>query len=179
MKQIKMHIVKTTHQNVDRPEKFFINYVSLGTDYHSGWGLRIDANKIISEETAMVDVLEPGDRVSADLWRGSFQDEDGISSGGKMITKTGVVESAHGDNGTHGFIKFDDGDFQSISLIRGDDGYPGSNIQPTDQTIIPTEKLVDYIYEKPEEPTPFHQCPEPYRRGIGMGFGRTEDGEAE
>jgi len=184
MRKIQMHIVKTTPQNVDEPDNIITTFVALGTDFRAGWGLPIHANKIVSEEVAEVEVFEIGDRVSAELKRGTYQDEDGISSGGKWVKKTGIIESCHGINDTSGFVKFDDGDIQSISLIRGDDGYPGRNIQSVtrDESMVDPENLKNYTYETPEELQSMDKidattCREPYRRGIGQGFGDTEDGD--
>jgi len=178
MRKIKMHIVQTQHNHGDGTETTF---VSIGTDYHSGWGLPMHAQKIISEKTDMIDVFEIGDRVIVELNRGSFQDEDGISSGGKWVKKTGIIDWVNtAANGLSGSIKFDDGDIQSVSLIRGDRGYPGRNIQPApDKTILPDEVLTDHYYfdDSPDDELPVTQCPEPYRRGIGQGFGSTEDGQ--
>jgi len=178
MKQIKMHIVKTQHNSGS--ENFNTTFVHMNnTRWINGWGLPMHAQKIISEKTDMVDVFEVGDRVICELKRGTYEDEDGISSGGRWIKKTGTVESTHGHDDTDGFVRFDDGDIQNISLIRGDNGYPGRNIQPaTIEIILPNEVLKNRSYiDDPIDESPFHECPEPYRRGIGQGFGPGEDGD--
>jgi len=175
MKQIQMHIVETDGFN----DRIDTTYVHLGTDYHNRWGLPAHHSKILSEKiNEMVDIFEIGDRVICEVHRGSYQDEDGISSGGKWVKKTGIVKSVHGEQDTAGFVRFDDGDIQNISLIRGDRGYPGRNIQPaTNEVVLPDEILKNTSYiDDPEIESPFHTCPEPYRRGIGQGFGPTEDG---
>jgi len=170
MKKVKMNIIETEGFGIET------HYVLLGTNYKNGWGLPMHTQRILSEKIGEVDVFELGDRVLAEVHRGSFQNEDGISTGGKWLKKIGVVVGVYGIDDMDGYIKFDDGDAQSVSLIRGDCGYPGRNIQPaTDEIIIPEEKLVNYIYEKPEGQT--LECPEPYRKGIGQGFGCSEDGE--
>ena len=175
MKRIKMNVVKT---DGFREGTIDTNYVGIDTDYHAGWGLPIHHTKIISEKIEMVAVFCEGDRVICELKRGSFQNEDGISSGDKWVRKTGMVDWVNiADDGLSGIVKFDDGDIQSISMIRGSDGYPGRNIQPAGNEIMfDSENLKNYVYERPEEPTPYNVCHEPYRRGIGQGFGDTEDG---
>ena len=175
MRTVEMHIVKTHHN--DDSERFVTTFVHIGTDYHAGWGLPMHAQKIVSEKTEQVEVFEIGDRVICEVHRGSYEDEDGISSGGKWVQKTGTVDSTHGREDTSGFVKFDDGDIQNISLIRGDRGYPGRNIQPApDAIVLPDEVLVNTSYLDDDDETIDTTCPEPYRRGIGQGFGPTEDG---
>lgn len=110
-------------------DKIDITYVHIGTDYHNGWGLPVHHSKILSEKIEMVDVFDIGDIVVCDVHRGSNENEDGISSGGKWVKKTGVVTDAYGKNGTEGFVKFYDGNNQSMSLIRGNKGFPGRDIQ--------------------------------------------------
>jgi len=175
MRQIKMHIVETEFNHGTGRE---ISFVEPGIDYHNGWGLPMHAQKIISEKTEMVDLFELGDRVICELKRGTYQNEDGISSGGKWINKTGIVDWVNtANNDLSGVVKFDDGDMQNISLIRGDHGYPGHNIQPAaNETVLPDEILINRYYfdDRPETKTPVY---EPYRRGIGQGFGPTEDGQ--
>lgn len=124
-----MHIVETQVNN--NPERNTVKtYVKLGTNYRAGLDLPANANKVIvSETTEMVDVFEVGDRFCCEINRGSKQNEDGIYTGGEWITKTGVVVSASGFNS--GFVEFDDFDQQSMSLIRGNIGYPYRNMQPT------------------------------------------------
>lgn len=132
MQKVPMTVVVTKYNLGDR---VCTSYVSPETDYKSGWGLPMHANRhIISAETKDVDVFQVGDRVACEIHRGAAEDDDGISTGGCWITKHGTVASAS-PNGTNGFVEFDDGDRQSISLIRGDSGYPGRNIQPTDSKI--------------------------------------------
>lgn len=127
MKKITMHVVKT----VDRAGYETTSFVEIGTDYHKGWGIPVSACKIISEKTEPVSVFEVGDRVIVDLWRGGAMDEDGVSSGGHAVTKCGIVTDVYGGtDGTHGFVRFDDGDKQSVRLIEGSDGHPGKNIRP-------------------------------------------------
>lgn len=122
-----MHIVETL-VNGSLDKESVKTFVKPGTDYQSGWGLPMHANKVIlSEKTEMVDVFEVGDRVTCEVHRGSVQNEDGICTGGEWVTKTGVVTKIYAE--TDGFIEFDDFDHQAMSLIRGDRGYPGRNIQ--------------------------------------------------
>jgi len=178
MKQIEMNIVETEFNYVGNGRE--TTFVEIGIDYSKGWGLPAHAQKIISEKTDMVNVFELGDRVICELSRGTFEDEDGICSGGKWVRKTGTVDWINEmNNGLSGMVKFDDGDVQMISLIRGDEGYPGRNIQPaTDKIVLPDEVLQNrYYFDDSPDEIPSHQCTEPYRKGIGQGFGSTEDGQ--
>ena len=142
--------------------------IELSIIIRDKWGL-----PIISEGARLVEVFEIGDRVIVEVLRGSHQDENGISSGGKWVQKSGIVESAHGPSNAIGFVRFDDGDSQATSLVRGDDGYPGRNIQAgSSQAVLPEAVLMDDFPEIDNT-----ACREPYRRGIGQGFGDTEDGQ--
>lgn len=129
MKQIKMHIIEITHTlTTDGSETVEKMYVKLGTDYHNGWGLPAHQHTIVSEKTDWVEVFEVGDRVVCDVKRGMVQDEDGINHGGRWLSKPGIVTDAFDEY--HGYVEFDDGDRQIMSLIRGDlSGYPGNNMQ--------------------------------------------------
>lgn len=129
MKQIKMHIVEIRHTlTKDKSETVEKRYVKLGTDYHKGWGLPAHKHTIVSEKTDWVEVFEVGDRVVCDVKRGMVQDEDGINHGGEWISKPGIVQEAFDEY--RGYVKFENGDHQIMSLIRGDmSGYPGNNMQ--------------------------------------------------
>ena len=126
MKNMKIHLIETSLPNgADRTK----TYVDIGTNYLQGFGIPV-AHVILSVEDVDVNVFEPGDRVSCEVLRGSQHDIDNnVSWGGFWTKKTGTIISAHGEQNTMGFIEFDDGDIQSMSLIQGDKGYPGRNAQ--------------------------------------------------
>jgi hypothetical protein len=131
MKTVTMRVVKTN--GFTKQDGSYVIDTSYITDvndksYLDGWHLPAHAKKIISDTVESVDILEQGDRVMCEVHRGSAQSDDGIVSGGSWRTKTGVVESVTYDH--LAFIKFDDGDYQSMNPIRGSYGYPGKNIQP-------------------------------------------------
>lgn len=70
-----------------------------------------------------------GDRVEADLWRGGRTDDDGITTGSKLVTKLGRIAGAD-VIGTYRslMIYFDDGDLQVMSMDAENGakpGYPG------------------------------------------------------
>lgn len=68
-----------------------------------------------------VEEFEVGDRVTCELWRGSVENDEGISSGGSAVTKSGSVESVS----KYGmFVEFDDGDRQAMEKYNGCSGYP-------------------------------------------------------
>jgi hypothetical protein len=132
MKKVQMRIVKTN--GFTRPDGSDIidtSYISDTNDksYLNGWQMPAHAKKIISDTIESVDVFEVGDRVMCEVHRDSVQDDDGIVTGGAWRTKTGIVESVTHDHLC--CVKFDDGDYQYMSPIRGSYGYPGKNIQPT------------------------------------------------
>ena len=143
MKQHEMHVVIT--QVNGKPEATPVQtFVQKGTDYRSGWGLPMHANKVIlSDDLKKVDVFEVGDRVCCQVNRGSEQNEDGLVSGGEWQTKTGTVLEVF-DEAT-GMVELDDFDKQTMSLIRGDRGFPGKNIQPTNK--------------RPEDSNPIYKLP--------------------
>lgn len=74
-------------------------------------------------------IFKLGDRVICEVHRGQVQDDDGISTGGEWVTKFGTVEWVNHLDCTVGGVKFDDGDYQCLSLIENSTGYPGRNIR--------------------------------------------------
>lgn len=70
-----------------------------------------------------------GDRVEADLWRGGRTDDDGITTGSKLVTKLGSVAGVDVIGTTRSLMfYFDDGDLQIINMDAENGvkpGYPG------------------------------------------------------
>lgn len=95
-------------------------------------GLPASAEKAIvgRREGASLQGWALGDRVEADLWRGGHQDEDGITTGSRLVTKQGSV---HGvlvfpNYNSTVWVKFDDGDHQTCVLDPT--GAPGASSYP-------------------------------------------------
>lgn len=132
MKQIKMNVVEVESEGRDSETC----YVKIGTDYRAGWGLPAH-HMIISERVGNVPTVERGDRVSAEVMRGTSENEAGIIWGGEWEEKTGVVvETWGGITGPQCDVKFDDGDTQVMSAIIGiNGGYPGRNLQLTGEPV--------------------------------------------
>src|SRR6185295_8608359 len=65
-------------------------------------------------------------RVEADIYRGGVQDDDGITTGSKLVTKRGFIESVSVVGPyKHVFIRFDDGDVQNCGMGALDGKEPG------------------------------------------------------
>jgi hypothetical protein len=136
MKTVTMRIVKTN--GFTRPDGSYVIDTSYISDinnktYLDGWYLPVYAKNIVADTVESVDVMEAGDRVMCEVHRDSIEDDNGIVTGGAWRTKIGIVESVTND--CLCFVKFDDGDFQSMNPIRGSYGYPGKNIQPISQEV--------------------------------------------
>ncbi len=67
-----------------------------------------------------------GETVEADLWRGGRQDDDGITTGSRLVTTRGRVVQLDEVGAYHTVsVSFDDGDFQCCAAQALDGAKPG------------------------------------------------------
>jgi hypothetical protein len=72
-------------------------------------------------QTATLAAVTVGTRIEADLYRGGRENEDGITTGSRLVTKIGtIVEVGKYDL----YARFDDGDRQVLGLDGSKRGYP-------------------------------------------------------
>jgi len=126
--------------------------------------------------------LENGDKIIIEQCVGSYQDEDGISTGGTWIDIEGVWVVSSGEYAHDGIGSMYDDHGNHVQSVDADmkyNGFPYRNVRmaQTTKITLADEVLRDrYYFDDDENESPVHQCHEPYRRGIGQGFGPTEDG---
>jgi len=97
--------------------------------FNQGYGLPAGKIKVLNKELVILPVYELNDRVTVDVHRGSIENEDGISTGGQWYIKSGIITDVYSTLFNNGFVEFDDGGCQSVSLIHGNNGFPGKNIR--------------------------------------------------
>lgn len=71
------------------------------------------------------ELLKTGDRVTVTLRRDGWQNEDGLSGGSHLVTKSGAIEVKEYAPGRFaGWVKFDDGDLQATEAYTGPANHP-------------------------------------------------------
>jgi hypothetical protein len=80
-------------------------------------------------ETAIINIVDIGDRVEAECQRGGGYDEDSIFRGGKMVTVQGTVTGHIGKGYSDVIIKWDDGHETFTDPVPGKPGFPVSNLR--------------------------------------------------
>ena len=158
-------------------------------DYES---LRKFADRMGHSEIDIIEIdapwLENGDKIIIEKCVGSYQDEDGISTGGKWIDIEGVWVVSTGEyanDGNGSMFDHNGNHIQSVGADMRYNGFPYRNVRMAELTKIASSEVLNetpkhlrdrYYFDDDENEPIVQQCPEPYRRGIGQGFGPTEDG---
>ena len=107
---------------------------AFGVRTEYGWhvqeGEEIEGKFVVPVlETAMIDIVDIGDRVEAECQRGGGYDEDSIFRGGKMVTMQGTVTRYIGKGYSSVIIAWDDGRETFTNPLPGKTGFPVSNLR--------------------------------------------------
>lgn len=75
-------------------------------------------------------IAEIGDRVTMLRWEGAVQDDEGISTGGKFLSRSGTVIEVFAENLDMAVIDIDNYGTICTSIYYGIGGYPNYDMQP-------------------------------------------------
>lgn len=81
----------------------------------------------IDEQKTPACVAEAGDRIVIQRWEGAIQNDDGISSGGIFVNRSGTITEIFGDMA---LIEIDNYGQIISSAFYGVSGYPNHDMQP-------------------------------------------------